>query len=351
MSRIENRKADHINICLTKNVTPGYRYWDDIKLIHEALPEVDYDEIDTTVNVLGKELSFPLIINAITGGFKGAEEINSNIAEACADMGVGMGVGSERAAIEGTNLRSYEVVKDYDVPLMIGNVGAPQLIRQKKKDAFTDDDIARAMDAVDADYMAIHLNYLQEAVQPEGDMNSKGCFDRIRDLARKFPIIAKETGAGITPFTAKVLGSVGVEAIDIGGMGGTSFAAIEMYREMEADDSIKCRLGSTFFDWGIPSTVCLETMESEVPVIASGGITTGLDIARAIAMGACCAGASMAVLEAATESPDAVKEVISMMKAEFKTAMMLTGCSDVSELRNADYIILGETKQWLEDLE
>ena len=348
MSKIEGRKADHINICLEQKVSPDYRYWDDIKLIHEALPEVDYDDIDTTSYVLGKKLEFPFIVTAITGGFEGAKKINANIAEACAELGVGMGVGSERAAIEGVDKESYSVIRDYDVPLVIGNVGAPQLIDQKEKKGFTAEDVAVARDIIDADYMAVHLNYLQEAVQPEGDMRSRGCYDAIRSLAREFPLIVKETGAGMSPRTIERLSNIGIEAIDIGGAGGTSFSAIEMYRAGDANNALKQELGYTFFDWGIPAPVSLMAAETDIPLIASGGMLTGLDVAKSIALGAVAGGGAYVILHEAVESAEAVKNVLKLMLEEFKTAMMLTGSSNVEELANADYVVLGETRQWME---
>ena len=348
MSKIEGRKADHINICLEQKVSPDYRYWDDIKLIHEALPEVDYDDIDTTSYVLGKKLEFPFIVTAITGGFEGAKKINANIAEACAELGVGMGVGSERAAIEGVDKESYSVIRDYDVPLVIGNVGAPQLIDQKEKKGFTAEDVAVARDIIDADYMAVHLNYLQEAVQPEGDMRSRGCYDAIRSLAREFPLIVKETGAGMSPRTIERLSNIGIEAIDIGGAGGTSFSAIEMYRAGDANNAMKQELGYTFFDWGIPAPVSLMAAETDIPLIASGGMLTGLDVAKSIALGAVAGGGAYVILHEAVESAEAVKNVLKLMLEEFKTAMMLTGSSNVEELANADYVVLGETRQWME---
>ena len=348
MSKIEGRKADHINICLEQKVSPDYRYWDDIKLIHEALPEVDYDDIDTTSYVLGKKLEFPFIVTAITGGFEGAKKINANIAEACAELGVGMGVGSERAAIEGVDKESYSVIRDYDVPLVIGNVGAPQLIDQKEKKGFTAEDVAVARDLIDADYMAVHLNYLQEAVQPEGDMRSRGCYDAIRSLAREFPLIVKETGAGMSPRTIERLSNIGIEAIDIGGAGGTSFSAIEMYRAGDAGNELKQELGYTFFDWGIPAPVSLISAETDIPLIASGGILTGLDVAKSIAMGAVAGGGAYVILHEAVESADAVKKVLELMMEEFRTAMMLTGSQNVEELANAEYVVLGETRQWIE---
>ena len=350
MARIEGRKADHINITLNENVTPGYRYWDDIRFIHEALHEIDYDDIDTSDMVLDKRLEFPFIVNAITGGFDGATRINENIAKACAEVGVGMGVGSQRAAAEGISKESYSVINDYDIPLVIGNVGAPQLVEQKKKHALKADDVMGLMELISADYMAIHLNFLQESVQPEGDMNGKGCLEAIGGLAKEIPIIVKETGAGISHDTAERLNGIGVRAIDIGGMGGTSFSAIEMYRAIEKNDRTKSRLGRTFFDWGIPATVSLLMMDSKLPIISSGGIMNGLDVARSIAMGASCAGASFAVLKAATESYEAVKETLLTIKEELRTAMMLTGCSNIKELSETGFVTVGRTKEWMEGL-
>lgn len=351
MTRIEGRKADHINIALEQDICPKYRYWEDVKLIHEALPEVDYDEIDTSADVLGKKLDFPFIVTAITGGFEGAKRINENIAKACAEMGVGMGVGSERAAIEGIDKESYRIINDYDVPLVIGNVGAPQLVEQKNRRAFTSEDVAAAKDLINADYMAVHLNFLQECVQPEGDLNGKGCYDAIRSLAREFPIIVKETGAGMSPRTIARLEGIGVEAVDIGGMGGTSFSAIEMHRAANENNGLKQELGFTYFDWGIPAPVSLMKAGTQLPVIASGGILTGLDAAKSIALGAVCAGGAYVILQEATESAEAVMAVLELMKEEFKTAMMLTGCRNVEELSKADYLTTGETRQWLEGFE
>ncbi|MDR1690867.1 MAG: alpha-hydroxy-acid oxidizing protein, partial [Candidatus Methanoplasma sp.] len=236
MTPIKERKADHIDICLNERIEPGYSYWDDIKLIHNALPEVNADEIDMSAEVLGKKLSFPFIVTAITGGFSGAKKINENIAIACSELGIGMGIGSERAGVAGIDPDSYSVVKEYDIPLVIGNVGAPQLVPQHSKDRFSKEDIGKARDLIDADVVAIHLNFLQEVIQPEGDTNAKGCFDAIRDLAREYPIMVKETGAGISKEVASKLKGTGILGMDIAGMGGTSFSAVELYRAMASND-------------------------------------------------------------------------------------------------------------------
>ena len=345
---IRSRKADHINICLNERIAPDHCYWDDIRLMHNALPEINMDDIDTSSVVLGKKLDFPLIVTAITGGFPEAKKINANIAEACAELRIGMGVGSERAGVTGVDPDSYSVIKDYDVPLVIGNVGAPQLVKQHSKDIFSDDMVGQAKELIDADYVAIHLNFLQEVIQPEGDCNGAGVRDRIRDLAAKYPIIVKETGAGIDRSTAQRLGGIGIRAIDIAGMGGTSFSAVEMYRAEQAEDDIHTEMGTTFFEWGIPAPVSLqEAKVSKLPLIASGGMLDGTHIASAIAMGACAGGMARAILREATESAEAVKNKLKLIKEELRVAMMLTGSADINALSKARHIVLGDTADWM----
>ncbi len=348
---IKERKADHIEICLNERIAPGYCYWDDIRLMHNALPEVDADDIDMRTDVMGYELEFPLIVTAITGGFSGAKKINENIAKACSNLGIGMGVGSERAGMNGIDPDSYSIIKDYDLPLVIGNIGAPQLVKQKTKDRFYKEDIAKAKELVDADLVAIHLNFLQEVIQPEGDTNSVGCYDAIRDIARDFPIIVKETGAGISSEVAMRLKGTGIQGMDIAGMGGTSFSAVEIYRAMKAGDEIRSSMGETFFDWGIPSPVSLIEARNGLPIIASGGILDGIHVASTIAMGASCAGVAHSVLREATESSEAVERKLTLIREELRAAMMLTGSSNIKQLSKARYVIMGESKEWLEGIQ
>jgi isopentenyl-diphosphate delta-isomerase len=347
MSGIRERKADHIEICLNEKVTPEHNHWDDIRLVHEPLPEVDLEDVDTSVTIFGRKLSFPLIVTAITGGYPKAERINSNLAEACSRVGIGMGVGSQRAALEGIEVDSYTVMAEHDIPLRIGNIGAPQLIQQREKDAFTADKVAKAFEMISADIMAVHMNFLQEVAQPEGDTRAYGCLEAIRALAREFPLLAKETGAGVDERTARKLMGAGVKGIDVSGMSGTSFSAVEMYRAMSKGDRILERVGRTFFDWGIPSPVTAVWANVGIPVIASGGIRNGLDIARGISLGASCAGAAAALLGDALTSADAVEESLLTMKEEFRAAMFLTGCKDVSELAKREAVVLGATREWL----
>lgn len=351
MTQIRDRKADHIDICVNERIAPGYCYWDDVRFVHNALPEIDADEIDTTCWLFGKKLDFPLIVTAITGGFQDAERINSNIAEACADLGIGMGVGSERAGVNGIVPESYSAIGEYDVPLVIGNIGAPQLVEQRSRDRFSPEMVGAARDLIGADIMAVHLNFLQEVVRPEGDTNARGCYDAIRELAREYPIMVKETGAGISRDVAQRLKGIGIQGIDIAGMGGTSFAAVELYRAMSAGDEVRTGMGETFFDWGIPSPVSLaEARCSGLPLIASGGILDGIHVAASIAMGATSAGVANAILREAMESADAVKKKLTIIREELRAAMLLTGCKDLSQLSKARYVVLGETKQWMESI-
>lgn len=349
MKEIESRKADHIQISLEEEVSYSHNQWDDVMLIHQALPEVNLEEIDTTVHFLGKKLSFPLIITAITGGYDKAELINKNLAEACERLQIGLGIGSQRAAIEEGEEGSYSIVKDYDIPLRIGNIGAPQLISQKGNSPLGMEEVYRAMEMMDAHCIAVHLNFLQEVVQPEGDTNAAGCLEAIRQLSREIPVIAKETGAGISRSAAMKLKGAGVVAIDISGAGGTSFSAVEMFRALKKNDEVSASLGRTFRDWGIPAPVSLLVSNVGLPLIASGGIRNGLDVARTIVLGAGCAGMARPLLRAALTSADEVEKILRIVQKEFRAAMFLTGCSSVDKLRKVQPVIIGKTKEWLDN--
>lgn len=335
---------------LGQDVTGRYRYWDDIQLVHQALPEVDFDEIDPSVTLLGHQLRAPIVITGMTGGFPDASRINDNLARAAAEVGVAMGVGSERAAIlKGQYPESYSCVSRHPVPLKFANLGAPQIIPQKPGDRAVGPDEARAaMDLIGADALAIHLNFLQEMVQPEGDRRAKGCLAQIGELARRFPVLAKETGAGLSRSVGESLRGAGVKAFDVSGTGGTSFAAVEHYRAVERGLEREARVGKTFWDWGIPSPVSVvELVPLGLPVIASGGVRSGLDVARAIALGATSAGTAAGVLRAAATGPDETRRELETLVHELKVAMFLTGSRTVPELQKAAYVVTGESRPWL----
>jgi isopentenyl-diphosphate delta-isomerase len=347
---LSHRKAEHVKLVLDKPVETRYRYWNDIELIHHSLPDFDFEEVDPRVTLLGRPLAAPLVITGMTGGFPDATAINSHLARAAAELGLAMGVGSERAAIQrGQFPTSYSCVADHPVPLKLANIGAPQLIPQA--DGATPLGLAEArsaMELIGAHALAIHLNYLQEMVQPEGDRRARGCLDRIGELAREFPVLVKETGAGLSARVAEPLCRIGVRAFDVSGTGGTSFAAVEHYRALEKGADREARVGRTFWNWGIPSPVSvLEVVPLGCPVIASGGIRSGLDIARAIAMGATAAGVAGGVLRAAATSYEATLSELSQWIHELKVAMFLTGARTVAELQRTPYVVLGETRSWI----
>jgi isopentenyl-diphosphate delta-isomerase len=349
---IQNRKEDHVNICLKEDVNGHYNFWDDIHFVHQALPEIDFSEIDTKVNVLGMNLAAPIIISAMTGGYPEAENINKNLAEAASRLRIGMGVGSQRAALENRELeRTYSVIKEFDIPLVIGNVGAPQLISQKNEDGLDSEKIEAAFEMVDADVLAVHLNFLQEVVMPEGEVNAKGCLGSLRQLARKYPILAKETGSGISRKTAMTLRRAGVVGIDVGGCGGTSFSAVEVYRASKSENMLKERIGRTFWDWGIPTPVSIIEANVGLDIVATGGIRNGLDVGRALVLGAGSAGIARKVLEAGVQGSDKVIELLSGFIHELKVTMFLTGSKNISQLKDKNVVITGRTKEWMEQLE
>ena len=343
-NKTEERKKEHISICIEKDIestkTTGF---EDLTLIHHALPSINMSEIDTSCTFLGKSLKAPIIIEAITGGAKIAEKINKNLAIAANDLGLAMGVGSQRAAIEDKTLESTYNVRDVapNIPL-IGNLGAIQFSNNE----YNIKDAKNALNFIDADALAIHLNPLQEATQPEGDLDFKNDKTAIKDLCQNLgkPVIVKETGAGISREVAISLEKSGVAIIDIAGLGGTSFSAVESYR-----DSEKQPIGTVFKNWGIPTAVSIieVTKSTNIPIIASGGIRSGIDIAKAICLGANYTGLALPLLKAATKSAKDVKIVLQKIIHELKTAMFLVGAKNLDELKTKDIIITGPTKEWL----
>ena len=252
------RKIDHIKICLSnkaqaKKATTGF---EDVQLIHRALPEVNKKKINLSTTFLGKKFSAPIIVGSMTGGTEEATKINASIAEAVETLGLGMGVGSQRAAIENKELeKTYSIArKKAPHAFLIANIGGVQLVH-----GYGLREVKKVVEMIDADAVAVHLNALQEAIQPEGQTNFKGVLSKIGEIASALdtPIIVKETGAGISAESAKELEDAGVKAIDVGGVGGTSFAAVEYYRLSNKENNVDLSLGNTFWDWGISTTVSL----------------------------------------------------------------------------------------------
>ena len=337
MNRTESRKDEHVRISLDKNVLAEHNYWDDVELKHNALPEINKNKIDFSTKLFGKKLGAPLIIAGMTGGYKKAKKINENLAASAEKYQLGMGVGSQRAALENSDLiDTYSVIKDFDIPLRIANIGASQIVMWGHKK--TIENAKKMVDMIDANVFAVCLNFLQEAVQFEGEANAKGCFDAIKKLADDLdiPVIVKESGAGISYDVAERLSKTKIAGIDVGGAGGTSFAAIEHFRAIIADDRLHEKGSKTFWNWGIPTpSSILEVGEAtswKLPIIATGGIRNGLDAAKALALGANCAGVAQVVLKAASESKQkTISEIDSIIK-EIRTAMFLVGADKVSKM-------------------
>ena len=343
------RKADHIRISLNQNVqarktTTGF---EDIHFVHNALPEIDRAKIKLSTTVFNHEFKAPLIAGAITGGTREATKINAVIAEAVEDLGLGMGVGSQRVAIENKKLeKSFDISrKKAPTAFLIANLGGPQLMK-----GYGLNEVKKAIEMIEANAVAIHLNPLQEAVQPEGETNFRGLLEKIGEIARKLdtPVIVKETGAGIAAEEAEKLEAKGVKGIDVSGAGGTSFAAVEYYRAKQ-NRKFQRELGDVFWDWGIPTAVSLvEVSETvRIPVIASGGIRTGTGIGKALALGASLTSLSTPILRAAVKGVKETKSKLSLLMEELRNAMFLVGADSVQALRKKPVVITGKTAEWL----
>jgi isopentenyl-diphosphate delta-isomerase len=344
------RKSDHIKISLNQNVqarktTTGF---EDIHFVHKALPEIDKQKIDLSTTVFGHKFAAPLIVGAITGGTMEATKINATIAEAVEELGLGMGVGSQRAAMEDKKLEKTFAVARKKAPtaFLIANIGGVQLVN-----GYGVKEVKRAIEMIEADAIAIHLNPLQEAVQPGGQTNFHGVLEKIGEITRELdkPVIVKETGAGVAAEDAKKLEDVGVEGIDVSGTGGTSWAAVEYYRAKKRGNSFQRRLGDVFWDWGTPTAASLVEVAQtvKIPVIASGGIRNGVDVAKALALGASLTSLSQPVLQAAVKGVKETENVLSLLIEELRNVMFLVGADSVKTLREVPLVVTGKTKEWL----
>jgi isopentenyl-diphosphate delta-isomerase len=353
---VEARKAEHLRVSATGDVNARVGAgWQDIRLVHEALPEIDFDDIDLSIELLGKRLRAPLVLASMTGGHAVARGINSTLARAAERHGLAMGVGSQRAALRNPELaHTYGVVREQaPTALLIGNIGAGQLVEQDSGRALSLQDARTAVDMLRADALAIHLNTLEESIQPEGDRRTRGASEALRAIAAGLdvPVVAKETGAGLSSSAALRLRSLGVAALDVGGLGGTSFAAIEGLRAAAQGDRHGQRLGELLRDWGIPTAVTIVAASSAgLPIIATGGVRSGLDAAKALALGATAVGVARPLLQAALEGEDALDRWIDQCLLELRTALFLTGSRTPIDLRARRRVVLGETRAWLDVL-
>ncbi|GAP06992.1 MAG TPA: type 2 isopentenyl-diphosphate Delta-isomerase [Anaerolinea thermolimosa] len=336
-----SRKADHIRINLEEDVQSGLttgleRY----RFVHEALPEIDFEQIDCSVSVFGRQLNAPVLISSMTGGTDRAGMINRLLAEAAQQCGVAMGVGSQRAALENPELQSSFQVRSYapDI-LLLANLGAVQL-----NYGYTVDECKRAVEMIEADGLILHLNSMQEAIQPEGDTRFAGLARKIEKVCRELsvPVVVKEVGWGISKRTARLLAEAGVAAIDVAGAGGTSWTQVEMYR---LPTERQRRVAAAFRRWGIPTSESISMVRQAAPdvlVFASGGLRDGVDIAKCIALGATLGGMAGPFLKAANQSVEEVVDTIEEISREIRICMFGVGAASLRALSETPLIREGE---------
>ncbi|MFW5709551.1 MAG: type 2 isopentenyl-diphosphate Delta-isomerase [Chloroflexota bacterium] len=334
----ESRKVDHIRINLDRDVqfprlTTGLERY---RFMHQAVPELNLNEIDTSVSLFGKTLRAPILISSMTGGTALAQNINQNLSRAAQAHGIAMGLGSQRAAIEDAALaESYQIRKIAPDILLFANLGAVQL-----NYGYGVDQCQRAVDMVEADALILHFNVLQEAVQPEGDVNFAGLLSRIEAVCQALPVpvIAKEVGWGFSEQNVRDLANAGVSAIDVAGSGGTSWSEVEYHR---APTAFHARVAACFADWGIPTADAIRYARRaapELPVIASGGLRDGIDIAKSVALGATVGGLAGPFLKAASQSSDDVEALIEELTAQLRVAMLCSGAANIAALQNTPLI-------------
>ncbi len=327
------RKADHIRINLEEDVrsglTTGLEHY---RFIHQALPELNLAEVDARVTLFGKTLAAPLLISSMTGGTEQARQINLRLATAAQATGIAMGLGSQRAAIEDPALApTFQVRAVAPDILLFANLGAVQL-----NYGYTVEHCRRAVEMIEADALILHFNALQEAVQPEGDANFSGLLKKIEAVCRALsvPVIGKEVGWGFSEQAARQLAEAGVAAIDVAGAGGTSWSQVEMHR---AQTESQKHIAASFLDWGIPtaeSILNVKRVAPPLPILASGGLRDGIDVAKCVALGASVGGMAGPLLKAANASEEKVVEVIHELAREIRIAMFACGAKDIAQLQN-----------------
>lgn len=342
-----NRKLEHIDISLREDVEgPLKTLLECVHIVHNAVPELDLSDVDLSLEFLGKRLNLPLIISGMTGGARGTENINAELAKITEDLGIGLGVGSQRAAIEDESLRyTYAVVREYAPKSpILANIGISEFIRYDLSL------ITKIVDMVSADALAVHLNVAQELTQPEGSHTFKGFIKRLEVVMKELPVplIIKEVGFGISKEVAEVLNGMGIKYFDVAGSGGTNWAKIEMIRARLRNDRVKERVASELLSWGIPTAASIVEVWNGAPkstIIASGGIRTALDIVKSLRLGADLVGLALPLLKAYHYGT--LQEYLAGLIKSIKALMVLSGARNVYELRKKPIIIYDPLKSWI----
>jgi isopentenyl-diphosphate delta-isomerase len=352
MSEIGQRKADHLALCATDAVAfrDKTTLLEQVRFVHDALPDLDADALDTSCSLLGKSLRAPLVIAAMTGGTDQAAQINRELASIAEELGLGFGLGSQRAMHVRTDAAtkgSYSVREVAPTALVLGNLGVVQA-RQ-----MTLAEIESLVRAIGADALCIHLNPAMELVQPGGDRDFRGGLDTIAAAVRElpFPVIVKETGCGLSRAVGTRLASAGVRHVDTSGAGGTSWVAVETKRAEAVSDHAARALGEALWDWGIPTAASIGMLAplGFESIIATGGVATGLDVARALTLGASAAGIARPVLKALTAGGrEGAVAFLKGVLTELRAVMLLTGSPHVAALRKAPKILGSELRLWID---
>ncbi len=342
----KERKLDHIMITLTKDIECDDTWLEYVHMVHNPAPEVDLKEVKTEVEVFKKKLKAPILVAGMTGGHPSVARINKVIAEVVSELGLGMGVGSQRAMIEKPDLSwTYEVRKEAPDILLIGNIGAPQLA------SYDVEKIEWAVKKIEADALAIHLNPAQEAFQPEGDVNYKNVYEKVSELVEKLdvPIIIKETGAGLPYEVTLKFYDIGVRGFDVSGRGGTSWVKVEKYRAEERGLRHIALAAQWFSCWGIPTAASIMEVRAVAPdatVIGSGGIRNGLQAVKALSLGADLVALALPALRLVQQGKDELKTFLEAMIYSIKAGTFLQGFDDVRMLKGAKVVIEGPLKEW-----
>ena len=332
MAKIEQRKKDHVELTINdKTQYVKSTGFDRFEFVHNALPEIDFDAVSTDAVLLNRTFSFPLFISSMTGGYQNAEAVNAIIAEFCEDNNIPFGVGSQRAMLENPALtRTFSIVREKAPNAFISaNIGGAQLIN-----GIGSGNLQSLIESIEADSIIVHLNPLQELMQPEGDRSFKGVLDGIGNLVNRtdLPVIVKETGAGISAYTAKRLLNVGVSVIDVAGAGGTSWAKVENARKLNNEYL------EIFNEWGINTVDCLLELsklqwDRSFEIISSGGVRSASDIAKSLSLGAnFCASAQPIIQTIIEEGREGLELLLNSWKHQLKIIMTLLGCSNIREL-------------------
>ncbi|MEM0021172.1 MAG: type 2 isopentenyl-diphosphate Delta-isomerase [Fervidicoccaceae archaeon] len=346
------RKLDHIIIALSDDVEAGDTLFGEVNLIHRSLPEMSLHEVDTSTSFLGKRLSSPLMITGMTGGHHAAGEINRNLARIAEELKIAIGVGSQRAALENSELAwTYKVVREEarSVPV-IANIGAQQLGNRAVEIA------ERAVEMIEADALAIHLNPAQEVFQSEGDTDLRGILEKIEKVvdSLQVPIIVKETGSGMSRETVSMLAGAGVKIFDISGAGGTNWVKVEIIRRKKKGERIEIPGIQEIASWGIPTAISIleaRSVSEDLFIIASGGIRSGLDVAKSLALGADLAGFALPALKAVAFSDKELRDLVSGYIYLLKRVMFLVGARSIGDLKKVPVVLGPKILSWLSQRE